>query len=315
MAAQDTVGVSYSHTGRVAYPSTGVVTCGSVWACPVCSAKVRRVRTSEVEHVAKWHTDRGGKLIMMTLTLRHTALDPLGPMVEGLCEAWRKFQQSYDWRATRRDYLDGMIRALEVTHGFVQGSRNGWHPHLHVLGLVQVDQDAEWVARQVAGDLDAWQGFVTAELGERFAPNDAIGVDVRVIDADAAKYVAKISMEVTRGDLKSGARQPWSLIDTGRMRLWSEYCAAMKGRRAVQFSRGLRADAGLALPEDDERLMLLDLDEGVVVAVFDRRQWNRYMREGWVLSILDEIAGRCAAVRETAPPPDVGDGAAAAVAA
>jgi len=302
MASAEAVGVSYSHSLGVAYPSTGVVTCGSVWACPVCAAKIRRVRTMEVEKVATWHAGRGGTLAMVTLTLRHTRRDALAPMVAGLCAAWRRVQQGAQWKLVR-DMLDGMTRALEVTHGFGADGSNGWHPHLHLLLLVRPGLDTAAVVDLVRGVLLAgWSDAVVGELGGSFAPLGSVGVDVRPIPASAAAYVAKISAEVTRADLKSGSRQPWALIDAGRMSLFGEYARAMKGRRAVQFSRGLRDAAGLDLPDDDESLMMLDLDEGVIVAYVERRYWNRLVRHELALGYLELIAIRCDRVRAAGQP-------------
>jgi len=295
--AKGTVGVAWSSSADTAYPASGVITCGSVWACPVCSSKIRRVRTSEVETVAQWHADNGGELVMLTLTLRHTRGDSLATLVRGLSDAWRAVQASPTWKA-RRKSLSGMVRALEVTQSFTVGGGGGWHPHLHVLLLVPAGADATDVALDVGLELTrGWGDAVANALGEKFRPSDAVGVDVRVIAAGAARYVTKISMEVTRADLKDGDRSIWSLIDLEYWRRWGEYCAAMKGRRAVQFSRGLRAAAGLAVLTEAEACAL-DLDEGVIVAVFEHRQWNRMMKtHGEVLLILDAIAVRCRRVR------------------
>ena len=295
--AKSDVGIAWSQSGDCAYPATGVITCGSVWACPVCSAKIRRVRTSEVEQVAAWHAARGGSLVMVTLTLRHTRGDKLAALTNGLTSAYRRLQQSYGWTEGVRPLLDGQVRALEVTHSFAKGDGNGWHPHLHVLLLVQAGREAEVTDHLGSLLADTWGDLIVSELGEQYRPSEAVGYDVRPIGASAAKYVTKISLEVTRADLKSATRQPWSLIDNDQWERWGEYCAAMKGKRAVQFSRGLRDAAGLNTPDDDESACLLDLDEGVVVAYVERRKWNRHMNDGTALDLVEYVEERCRAVR------------------
>src|SRR4030095_10278253 len=45
--------------------------CGSVWSCPVCSHKINAVRADEIaQAVMEWHA-RGGRIIFLTLTMRH----------------------------------------------------------------------------------------------------------------------------------------------------------------------------------------------------------------------------------------------------
>jgi hypothetical protein len=44
----DVVKLGYSDEGRYAYVAGGVNTCSSVWLCPVCAAKIRRRRTTDV---------------------------------------------------------------------------------------------------------------------------------------------------------------------------------------------------------------------------------------------------------------------------
>lgn len=298
----DQVGIAWSTTLDQCFPGTGVQTCGSVWSCPVCSGKVRHRRTMEVQTVAQWHTGRGGTLVMATLTLRHTRDDALDVMVRALSAAYRRIQQSRVWRRDVRPFLDGTVRALEVTHGWLSDTGNGWHPHLHVLLLVSGSADQASVLAAISDVFaDQWADRIVAELGERYRPDDAVGVDVRSIGANAAAYVAKISAEVTRGDLKAGGRDVWSLIDAGLWHRFDEYAAAMSGKRAVQFSRGLRAAAGLD-PELTDEDIALDLEDGLIVAYFDRRTWNRAVFGHYALDLLRSLEVRCRAVR--AHPPD-----------
>jgi hypothetical protein len=38
----------------------GLMVCGSVWACPECSAKIRAVRSEEIGRAAEAHLRAGG---------------------------------------------------------------------------------------------------------------------------------------------------------------------------------------------------------------------------------------------------------------
>lgn len=182
---------------------------------------------------------------MLTLTLRHERRHSLDELVVGLRGAWKALQQHRRWKGLRA-HLVGTITALEVTCG-----PNGWHPHLHLLlfldgqGDELVDELAGWIPqgwkREVGGRLDV-------------APDLVHGAHLMRLGSDSAKYVAKIADETTRGDLKSDAKSPFALLDrVGDDRQayaqWQEYSSTMKGRRAIVWSRGLRA---LLLPDVDE---------------------------------------------------------------
>src|SRR6185437_11787061 len=55
----------------------GLVTCGSVTACPVCAAKVRQARAEEIDRALGRHLCAGGGAVFVTLTMPHDAGMPL----------------------------------------------------------------------------------------------------------------------------------------------------------------------------------------------------------------------------------------------
>jgi len=260
----------------------GVATCGSVWSCPVCSAKIRTRRSLEVEHLAKWHRASGGELVLLTLTLRHQYGRDLSTMVGGLSDAFRRLQRSAVWSLVRPK-LAGQVRSLEVTYG-----DNGWHPHLHVLLLADAGQ-----LGAVLGLCDllgsVWADAVVAELGDEYRPSAAVGCDARKIDA--ATYVTKIAAEAVRSDLKGRSVGVWQLLDAGYWSLVAEYATAMRGRRAVQWSRGLRASCGLGreLTDDELAAQLLDDGAATVVLVVPSTLWNKLHRAGLTCGVVEGL--------------------------
>ena len=75
-----------------------VKTCGSVWACPVCAAKVAEVRRRELTHAMTEHTNAGGHAYLLTFTFPHymgQRLDELLPMFD---KARNRFQGSKGWK-------------------------------------------------------------------------------------------------------------------------------------------------------------------------------------------------------------------------
>jgi hypothetical protein len=247
--------------------TAGVETCSSIWACPVCAAKIRATRADEISRGLATHITAGGGALMVTLTLPHQAGDALKKTVELVSSGFRAINSG---RAYKEDHdafgILGHIRAFEVTHG-----QNGWHPHLHVI--LALERPA---SRDVAAALESrWQGRWDRWLVGRGWPASVVGIGVRVDrvrrDAGAAgAYLAKlqegdkldrsVGNEVARADLKGGrhsSRVPFEILaDFGSdgvaddLQLWQEFQLATKGRSAIRWSRGLRT---LLLPEEEEQ--------------------------------------------------------------
>ena len=55
----------------------GLQTCGSVWMCPVCGAKVVERRRGEIQQAMAMHRACGGEVHLLTLTVPHTRFDVL----------------------------------------------------------------------------------------------------------------------------------------------------------------------------------------------------------------------------------------------
>lgn len=262
------VGVHHA-AGKPAHWS-GLERCGSIWACPVCSAVIRAGRAREIQHAVDEHRKAGGGVLMVTLTLRHRLLDPLDVGLDASLKGWHVLTKGRQWRRIKADLgLVGTIRALEVTFG-----RNGWHPHAHALLLLEGEPTGGQVI-ELENDLaQLWPRIVT-KLGAR-TPDRQHGVKVTSIGS-AADYIAKVQehdragLELARGDLKDGRRgslMPFELLDgVANRALWLEYVEATHGRRAITWSRGLKARYGvedltdLDIIEDteaDELVMLLE---------------------------------------------------------
>jgi hypothetical protein len=247
---------------------SGVETCASVWACPVCAASIRNHRAEEITRGLGRHIGTGGGALLVTLTLPHQAGDALAATVALVSDGFRALQRGRAYAAERNRYgILGHIRAFEVTHS----PANGWHPHLHVV-VVTAGRLKKGAAEEIE---QAWQTRWNRWLVRCGWPESAAGIGVRVDrirrGADAvAVYVAKlqegkeprksnVANEMTRADLKrarQGSRVPFEILaDFGNdgsaddLDLWHEYQRATKGRSAIRWSRGLRA---LLLPDEDE---------------------------------------------------------------
>lgn len=263
---------------------SGTQTCGAIWACRVCSTTIRTRRKGEVQQAATEWAARGGRLTMLTLTMRHDENDGLADLMTALSDAWRAVQRRRPWQRWSK-VMHGTITATEITQGFGSNevNRSGWHPHKHLLLFIPGGEEGEQLELELAAWLpEAWARAVEKRLGKR--PDEAHGVHLLPLDASAAEYVAKLSDEVTRGDLKSGSRQPWALLgpvadgEAWAVARWLEYDGATRGRRALVWSDGLRADLIPDIEDLTDEELAAEEVEGEVVALVAAADWLRLMR-------------------------------------
>ncbi|HEY6542707.1 MAG TPA: hypothetical protein VIZ18_17315 [Ktedonobacteraceae bacterium] len=287
---------------------TGISTCGSGWACPVCAAKIRYHRANEVSRalIAALHQDMGAAFVTRTIT--HSAEDKLGVTLGLLAEGRRYVFNQPVVKAMRRtaEYI-GSIAAKEITYGY-----NGWHPHTH---------DIEYYSHKLSLEDFAGLSSVYYDYLDRFYNQHGFdglsrqhGVRVEPVELDGvalAKYLAKLqeggevmlhtAQELTRWDLKhgrAGSLMPFDIIanflETGDMELlelWKEYELASFARSVIRFTPGLRARL---LPQEaeqtDEELAALEIGGAEIVRFtgwFYRKIAAVSGLEGKVLTALD----------------------------
>jgi hypothetical protein len=259
--------------------------CGSVWACPVCSAKISERRREELSAAtAAW----AGQLVLCTFTLQHSAADGLSGLLDDLQGAIRKMRSGRAWMSFQdRHGVAGTIRALEVTDGV-----HGFHPHQHVLFFVGAGVDLDAFTRELR---DRWLASVS-KVGRYASPR--WGLDVRSSDAQIAEYVAKwgkepkwtTAHELAKSVSKRGRRDGLTMLqllesfvvygeagwaDVGFGRRWREYAVAFKGKKQLVWSKGLRALLGLVVEEKtDQQLVEEVVEDAVCLALIDLAGWR-----------------------------------------
>jgi len=142
-------GVDIHHTtredGTTRARYGNLITCGSVWACPICSERVAAQRASDMESALQRHRAAGGRLMFLTLTHHHERGTKLSDQLKQQSEALKLMQRDWTYRELcRKNGVLGMVRGLEMTHS----DRNGWHAHVHFLVFIagteeQAEQHAE----------------------------------------------------------------------------------------------------------------------------------------------------------------------------
>ena len=240
---------------------SGLITCGSVWHCPVCAARVAEGRRQEVEKVLTKHAEAGGIAYMAAFTIPHHVFQSCKDLRLAVATAWQRVQSGAPWKKKKGRYrLVGTIRVLEVTRG-----ENGWHPHLHVIFLFEgpalFAPFGDWL-------FDRWAAVVN-RLGYGQCNKAVWRFERARSTSQAGDYVVKwgadrelTSMHVKRG--KGGGRSPWQILadiadrsDPADIRLFQEYAAAFKGARQLTWSKGLRE-------------AFLDIDEAVDKGLADQ---------------------------------------------
>jgi len=235
----DTVPVYRSVDGNRARYSM-LSTCGSVWHCPVCAAKIAETRRKDLQEAMVAHCRNRGSAYLVTLTFPHEIDESLPDLMERFDKARSAFKNCRTYKrilGCKRDKGTGDITSqgsaesigsvcsLEVTVSLL----NGWHPHLHMLaftkreGLREVMFDGS-IRKAENGDLQSaeidqlkaeWCRLLLKHgLGDKSKISDMMAHALNVRGGEyAAEYIAKMgrderwgqSRELTTQHAKIGA--------------------------------------------------------------------------------------------------------------
>ena len=301
---------------------SGVASCGSTWACPVCSQKIATQRAADLaKAVAAWHV-LGGRVLMVTLTMRHRRGQALADLWDALSYAWGRVTSGAGWIQDGVDFgrviprtvktgqykgevrnamRIGFARVVETTHG-----KNGWHVHVHALLFVKGDITEDGAYALADSMFGRW---VPALTDKGFtAPTLAHGVDVRLIGLDdsvnlgdyftKSVYTAeKAGWEVAGGSGKKagyGNRTPFQILsdvvkdgDADDLSIWWEWEEASHNRRQLTWSAGLRDFLELGAEKTDEEITEEELG-GDVVLTLDAPMFASIRKTAYVLLDLLE---------------------------
>ncbi len=271
---------------------TGIETCGSIWACPLCAAKIRAARGEEVRYYIEHHIDQGGYVTLVSLTTSHSWSDNLVEVYDDVQTAWAKMTSGRPWKRLVEKYeILGPIVATEVTCGC-----NGWHPHLHVLLFHRKPMGSAGSDMDLAADLGHRWTYMVEKHTDRQALG-RIGCDVMPISGEAgiAAYLNKIHFEITRGDLKQGrgqSRSAWQVgidaAETGDAQdiaRWAEYVRATRGRKMMRISPELVAWYGKPLSADaSDDALAAETQDGPSVLHFTGSLYDKILASPELLS-------------------------------
>jgi hypothetical protein len=184
----------------------------------------------------------------------------------------------------------------EITYG----PRNGFHPHLHILGFFGADFDAPAFERELAR---LWLANLQRQ-GVQIDDLVAVllrGVRVQLGFTTGAEYVSKLGRtwglaeEVAKANRKKGRGEHYSPADLlrhvrddtlpGAAGVFQEYAAAIEGVHLLQWSRGMREKLGLSAETTDQDIAAGDDQADAVLALLTLHEW-RAVRFGGVAAVL-----------------------------
>ncbi len=272
----------------------GLMTCGSIWNCPVCAARITEGRRNEVYRLVERHVATGGVVKMLTRTVPHGREDDLRVLLDKLRVAEKRFKGGRQAQRLRdQTGLIGHVLGLEVTWR----PEHFWHPHTHTLLLFPRELDWGWLQREYFA---LWRSACVRSGFKE--PNPQGGLQL----TEGRVYVAKwgLDYELTKSHCKRSKDDegytPWDLLRWYRQEgsseaaaLFQHYADVFKGQRQLFWSHGLKALYGIGKRTDAEIANTVE-PGAVVVCKLSPKQWFyicKHKARGAVL-VLAEQGGR-----------------------
>lgn len=181
----DHVLVTRSAAGKVAFRN--LVSCDS-YSCPICAFRRAEEDRQALSLALAECKLRKYTPVLVTETLRHNAGDKLPDLQKALADAHNNvFSGRWYTELKAEWHIIGKIASWETTYG-----RNGWHPHRHVLFILE----GEFNSGPVSQLSDILKERWLEKLGELgYDATWEHGLDVRTADSAIADYIAKFGHE------------------------------------------------------------------------------------------------------------------------
>ena len=244
----------------------GLQTCGNVWTCPVCAAKVQERRRLEIAEAMEHFYQVGNRqAVMVTFTFPHKKLMKLKDLLTKQAEGFTILRKGKQWDKFKAKHcFEGLIRSLEVTYGV-----NGWHPHTHELWFINREIDEleftefvqeKWKRACIKSGLLDENDLKQLKAFEQYA------VDIK-FNCKASDYLAKVDYkdnlksywgadrEIAKASSKGKegkGMHPFQLAIDNKQALFIEYVNAIRGKAQLFWSRGLKSKVGIEEKSDEE---------------------------------------------------------------
>lgn len=284
-----------NHENKLRYG--GLYSCGSVWDCAYCAPIISHYRADVLKAAIDHYMRDGGIPAMLTVTLRHNAINTLDNVLGAITVAWSKLRQQRAFKSLlEASGIEGYIRSTEVTVGVF-----GWHPHFHVILLSK----QKITARFKRDFTQLWR----RELSKLGFSATIDGVDLSTGNRDVAEYVAKygrlpvvdmdqLSAEIAKPIFKTaraGNSNPTELLISaygGNLKaalLWLEYSDCFWGARQLVYSNSAKTLLNL---EDIKDAKIIEAEEKriiKIVAELSDFEWDLILSRAARGSLLDML--------------------------
>ncbi|WP_231999722.1 hypothetical protein [Mycobacterium sp. 1245852.3] len=191
------------------------------------------MRAEEIGAAVRECHRQGGKVYMLTLTMRHKASDRLADLWDALSSGWRSAFGTRAWTGQKARSAErhgrpvevmarsgdaelfevaGVTRVVEATYGTPVQGGHGWHLHIHALVFcastlgsgLRIDlpdwigpgEDREWLARNIfASRVHVRWSAGIKKVGYRSA--GSVAVDMREVGDGGAEYLGRYLTKAT----------------------------------------------------------------------------------------------------------------------
>lgn len=315
----------YRNEARDGASLAGVTRCGNLHTCPVCAAKANELRRRQLSAAMVTHQANKGMAYLVTGTFPHEAGEPLAKQLPKFIKARSAFLASRKWRDFRKQKrMVGFVMSLEFTVSL----ENGWHPHFHMLvfcdknafGEGAPDQQGELDSTLIAELKKLWcEHLFKVGLGNSSKLKDMLKHALSIRGGEkAAEYIAKFgrdekwgaSSELARAHAKIGAAgerwgvmhfAPFQLLawaehgDTWAVHRFREYAEAVEGKKALYWSKGLKAALKVLDVDEDEWATNDDTPQPdqIQVGSLDAEQYSVIWSRKCLPEFLEYVASCC----------------------
>lgn len=273
-----------------------LVTCKSIWVCPVCASKISERRRVELTDGLIVSRDCGHHHLLASYTVSHHMGDSLEYVANGMNDAFRRLKSGKSWKLFKQRWgWIGDIKSTEITYG-----ENGWHFHFHQLIILDQKPSPHNFGKFQSELKTRW---LSALNQRQHYASWSHGLDIRPTDDAIADYVEKVGNwtvehELTKQSVKQGKRKGRTpaqiLIDYAAdgtiddADLFREYAKLTYRKNQLYWSKGLRQLLELGEERTDDELMDEKEESAILLATLDEDEWailNNWGLRGHALSI------------------------------
>jgi hypothetical protein len=262
---------------------SGLVTCCSVWCCPVCSCNILTHRSHEVEGAISAWTKQGGYFIFETLTLCHRSGDTVAKQRSGLKAGWDAINGGSFSNNHKKAGQAGYLRVIEPTYG-----KHGFHIHIHVLRFMSGELSDLALEEWMNKTFDKWRMGVASAGLPYPSPK---GHDYRRV-LDSSKiggYMTKGFDNPVSSVANAVTTSHWNLLTkaiaepkSSFAHQWQRWEVESAGMRQMTWSRNIRTSLGLDKELEDEEIA----EQRVPILEIDPNDVSTYGHLGRIQSVI-----------------------------